>query len=338
MATRQAARFRDRGFLVESGNRVLQGVRVVWLVLLAALALGGCALLNPVASPVPPSRPKDLGPPEPPPRSEDSIALSRYYRALQNDLLTRGLLRRDGGGPDTSFTVADLVRNFETLAFFGEYSRGFTRATRSREDVGRLSRWNVPVRVAIEFGDSVPLEQREKDRADITAYVARLGRITGHPISATRSIGNFHVFVAGQDDREFVQTRLKKLIPGISQGELDIFANLPKSFYCLVVAASDATSPSTYMGAVALIRAEHPDLVRLSCIHEEIAQGLGLPNDSLKARPSIFNDDDEFALLTSQDELLLKMLYDPRLKPGMTADQARPVMWVIARELMGAGL
>jgi hypothetical protein len=44
-----------------------------------------------------------------------------------------------------------------------------------------------------------------------------------------------------------------------------------------------------------VIRAEHPDLLRLSCLHEEIAQGLGLPNDSPRARPSIFNDDEEFA-------------------------------------------
>ena len=86
------------------------------------------------------------------------------------------------------------------------------------------------------------------------------------------------------------------------------------------------------------MRAEQPDLMRLSCIHEEIAQGLGLPNDSPRARPSIFNDDDEFALLTSHDEKLLTMLYDPRLKPGMTAQEAAPVVRIIARELMGQSL
>ena len=68
---------------------------------------------------------------------------------------------------------------------------------------------------------------------------------------------------------------------------------------------------------------------------EEVAQGLGLPNDSPTARPSIFNDDEEFALLTTQDELLLKMLYDPRLSPGMTPDEARPILREIADELVG---
>jgi len=72
--------------------------------------------------------------------------------------------------------------------------------------------------------------------------------------------------------------------------------------------------------------------LRLSCIHEEIAQGLGLSNDSPAARPSIFNDDEEFGLLTTHDEFLLRMLYDPRMRAGMDAAQARAVANVIAGE------
>ncbi len=49
----------------------------------------------------------------------------------------------------------------------------------------------------------------------------------------------------------------------------------------------------------------------------------------------MFNDDDEFALLTRHDELLLKMLYDPRLHAGMTAEEATPVAREIANELLG---
>ncbi|HAW48219.1 MAG TPA: hypothetical protein DCX34_13450, partial [Roseovarius sp.] len=55
-------------------------------------------------------------------------------------------------------------------------------------------------------------------------------------------------------------------------------------------------------------------------------QGLGLANDSPRARPSIFNDDDEFAWLTTHDEMLLRLLYHPDLSPGMTADEARPIL------------
>ena len=57
---------------------------------------------------------------------------------------------------------------------------------------------------------------------------------------------------------------------------------------------------------------------------------MGLPNDSRTARPSVFNDDSEFALLTRHDELLLGMLYDPALSPGMDEHDARPVIRQLA--------
>jgi hypothetical protein len=85
---------------------------------------------------------------------------------------------------------------------------------------------------------------------------------------------------------------------------------------------------------VALVRAEHPERLRAACIHEELAQGMGLANDSPGARPSIFNDDEEFGLLTRHDELLLRMLYDERMRPGMMAEEAAPVAREIASELL----
>ena len=83
-------------------------------------------------------------------------------------------------------------------------------------------------------------------------------------------------------------------------------------------------SPSIYSAVIILIRAEHPPLTRLSCVHEEMAQAMGLPNDSPEARPSLFNDSLEFALLTEHDAILLRMLYDPRLRPGHDRRRGAP--------------
>ena len=269
--------------------------------------------------------------------SAASIDLARYYERVERDLLTRGLLRTDGGGPDTPFDADDLARNFEAIAFYSEYP-GTAVSGSGQRTSGRLSRWSGSVRVAAEFGPSVPPKKRTADREQIKAYSTRLAKLTGHPVSTVSRNANFHVFVAGEDDTEYVQARLRQLFPNIGQAQLNLFEDLPRSFYCFVFASASNGAPNTYTRAVALVRAEHPDLVRLSCIHEEIAQGLGLPNDSPKARPSIFNDDDEFALLTTHDEKLLEMLYDPRLQPGMTAADAQPVVRIIARELMGQSL
>ena len=59
-----------------------------------------------------------------------------------------------------------------------------------------------------------------------------------------------------------------------------------------------------------------------SCIVEETTQVMGLPNDSSDVRPSIFNDRGGLDDLSGQDVLLLRLLYDPRLKAGMTRDEA----------------
>lgn len=306
--------------------------------LAVTLALAACETQSPRRSLPPQVRPAGLAPAERPAPSAVSRELARYYRVVQNDLLTQGLLRTDGGGPDTPYSAEDLARNFEEIVFFSEYSQLSPTSPRNRGGAGQLSRWDGPVRIGLEFGDSLPPEKRTRDENAVVQYAGRLARITGHSISVGRGTANFHVFIAGADDSGFVRTRLKELVPALSEEALALFASPPRSFYCLVVPLANPDRSQDYAGAVALIRAEHPDLVRLSCIHEEIAQGLGVPNDSPRARPSIFNDDDEFALLTSHDEKLLKMLYDPRLTAGMSAEAARPIVRALAAEVMGQDL
>ncbi len=274
--------------------------------------------------------------PKPKPVPVESERLATYYSQVQADLLARGLLRTDGGGPDTPFTPDMLARNFEQIAFYDEYvlDAGLERAAATP---GQLRRWEGPVRVNLEFGPSVPESQRATDRETLAAYVPRLARVTGHPIRQTSGSANFHVLVMGANDRATLEKRLDVLLPNASPQTRALFTNAPRSIYCFVVAQSAGSTPNAYTSAVALIRAEHPDLMRKSCLQEEIAQGLGLTNDSPRARPSIFNDDEEFALLTTHDEMLLGMLYDPRLAIGMSAEDARPVLYILAREQTGQG-
>lgn len=299
---------------------------------LAVAALSGCLPNAQPTSLVPESRPAVVPAVVKAPSAE-SAELRNYYRVLQQDLLTRGLLRTDGGGPETPYNADKLAAHFEEIAFYNEYAGRSGSAL-----TGGLSRWSGPVRLVADFGPSVPESQRTRDAQVLSNYGARLSRITGHPISATQQRGNFHVIFAGADDRAFVAEKVRALLPNLSAGDLQLFVNPPRTHYCFVLAGGPQGAPFDYIRGVALIRAEHPDLVRDSCIHEEVAQGLGLLNDSPRARPSIFNDDDEFAFLTSHDELLLKMLYDPRLRTGMSADEARPIIRILARDVMGQSL
>lgn len=278
---------------------------------------------------VPPPAPVAVAPAEPTPKS---AAAATYYAQVQQLLLSQGMLRTDGGG-DSPVSARTLADNFMRVALYDEYRRGSGGFVRE-ETESRLRRWEGPVRVGVRFGTSVSPDRQATDRARIASFVARLAQITGHPIMMDDRNPNFFIHVVSEDEREALGPVINATLPGLTATDVSGITAMPRSTYCLVYAMAAGNSHA-YTRAFAVIRAEHPDLLRLSCLHEEMTQGLGLPNDSPRARPSIFNDDEEFALLTDQDELLLQMLYSPELRPGMTAAQARPIVESLARRLVG---
>ena len=269
------------------------------------------------------------------PPSQASRDLSVYYQRLQNDLLTQGLLRGDGGGGDTPLTDTQLARNFVRIALFNEY-RDDSDFSSPQATVSKLRRWEKPIRMSVAFGPSATDAQKVMDRASVSAYAARLARVTGLQITQTDRNPNYHVLFLNEDDRRGYADQLRALIPGINERTLRAVVNLPRDQLCVVI-GTFAPGGASYRNAVAIIRSEHPNLMRAACIHEELAQGLGLANDSPRARPSIFNDDEEFGLLTTHDELLLQMLYDRRLQTGMPPSQAAPIVRQIAREILASG-
>ena len=278
-----------------------------------------------------PELPPPAAPPElPAPASSESIALAQYYQDLQDTLLSQGLLRTDGGA-DIPLNADMLATNFTRIALNEEYSAGGTIAQSAPIT---LTRWTNSVRVSLTFGASVPAARKAADRARIAAYLARLSKITGHPIGLSDRQPNFFITIANLDERRLLGPAIQTALPQLSAAQIAGVTNLDQSTYCLVWTQSDLLS-GQYDRAYVFIPAEHPDLMRLACVHEELAQGLGLPNDSGLTRPSIFNDDEEFALMTRQDELMLRMLYDPALRSGMTAAEARPIITSLANRLLG---
>lgn len=298
---------------------------------LAVVSFAGCTDMQTAVRPAPASMARAPGPP--PPASAESQALRIHYARVQTELLSRGMMRTDGGGADAPFTDRMLAENFIRIALFDEYRRTPSGLV-AQTTASRLRRWTQPVRVGLTFGASVPAERRATDTARISSYLARLARLTGHPIGLADDNTNFQIAIVNEDERRALGPAIRAALPGLSPPEVTGLTDLPRSTYCIVYALSGGVANS-YIRAYAVIRAEHPDLLRLSCIHEEIAQGLGLANDSPQARPSIFNDDEEYALLTRQDELMLQMLYNPRLTPGMTAAEARPIVFSLASALLG---
>ncbi|WP_438987723.1 DUF2927 domain-containing protein [Marivivens donghaensis] len=304
-----------------------------------SMAAAGLMLAACVDMPSPPPTTAPSAPVTPSPEAEldgpsqQSQLLSLYYQRLERNALAQGLMRTDDGHVDAPFTDTQLTANFIRIALFDEYTTS-GGSLRARATSSALRRWDQPIQMNVQFGANVPSDIIASDRRYITSFASRLASITGLRINQVSSGGNFHVLILNEDDRLAAGPLIRSLIPSIDDSSLRYAVNLPRDQLCVVIGTFKPDG-HTYQSAVAIIRAEHPALMRQSCYHEELSQGLGLANDSPRARPSIFNDDDEFALLTRHDELLLKILYDPRLSTGMTEAEATPIVRQIAAELVG---
>ena len=296
------------------------------------MGLTGCASLQP-GSPRAMSTPAPARPAETLTRDAQSTELAAYYTRIQTERTANRMMRTDSGSRDAPVSASRLAQTYADIALREEHARGPLGFAGGTDSV--LRRWTAPVTYAMEFGPSVGRTQRLQDHAQVEQLAVRLSQAARHPISAVplgSTQGNFHVLVLSESERQNAGPRLRALVPGIDDTAVNLITDMPRETFCLVMAFSRDGS-AVYSEAVAIIRAEHPDLTRQACYHEELTQGLGLASDSNQARPSIFNDDQEFALLTDQDLLMLRMHYDPRLQPGMTRSQATPLIFSIASEL-----
>ena len=263
----------------------------------------------------------------------DPAALQRFYATAEVALINSGRMRTDYAPDDAPFTYDELVENFTRVALYDEYTVTDGRYV-ERQTPTHLRRWETPVRVATIFGESTTADQKAHDRTAVRDYTARLAGLTGLDMRVTdEASANMLVMFLTKPEQQAFAATLPDRYPNIDGAVVDAFMNSPVNIFCAAFAFPVKGRTGEYGRSLILIKGEHGDLMRQSCIHEEMAQAMGLSNDSRKARPSIFNDDEEFAFLTLHDEILMRMLYDPRLKAGMTADQVRPLLPQIARDI-----
>jgi len=159
-----------------------------------AIALVSLLACTPVATkaPVPSAVPPPSAGVTPPAPSAASAAAQQHYARVQANLLARGLMRTDGGTVDAPFTDRMLADNFIRVALYDEYTRS-DRGLVAQAVQSRLRRWDVPIRVAVRFGASVPPERQATDRARIGSFLDRLQTISGHPIRLSDVQTNFFV-------------------------------------------------------------------------------------------------------------------------------------------------
>ena len=266
-------------------------------------------------------------------RSFESIQLEKYYNRTAQRLREKGLLRTDKGRLDSLYSTQNLIENFEKIALYNEYIIKNNEFI-PQEKKSNLKRWNRAIKINIIHGENSSNKQIKIDKKNISIFTRRLASITGLEMSISEVNGNFIILFLDLDERRDFGQKLSQLMPRLTPAMIKTITSSPRSTFCSAFSLSEPPKNYEYTAALVLIKSEHSKVMRKSCIHEEMAQSLGLTNDSKLARPSIFNDDEEFALLTRHDELLLKILYDKRLEPGMNNKIALPIVRQIAEELM----
>ena len=258
--------------------------------------------------------------------------LRKYYSRLEKRKTSLGLLRQDGGGDDTPFDVDDIVEAFEQLAFYNEYDIDKNKLLPNSNPVS-LAKWKSNTNISVLFGVSVDKKRKDKDLKEINSLLSNLSKITNQKIKVSQQDVNMYVVVANQKEIKDLIAEIGSQRPEFDPKRIPIITQLPKDIHCMAMTSMSSEPNSAISSALVIIRNELPDIMRRACIHEEIAQSLGLTNDSHFARPSIFNDDDEFATLTKFDKILIQILYDHRLKPGISKKEASQLVRQITKEI-----
>ncbi len=264
--------------------------------------------------------------------SDTESELQRIYAAAEVSLLNLGKMRTEVSPKDAPFSYGDLVQDFEQIALRNEYRISGGRFVAGQSKTF-LRRWEGPVRVATINGPSTSQSAARLNNNEVFKFTRRLARLTNLDMR-TSSVANANflvLFLNEGEQVEFAKT-LPTILRDISPAVVDAFRNSPRNIFCAAFAFTKPGQKGVYGNVLILIKSEHSDFMRKSCIHEEMAQAMGLTNDSPDARPSIFNDDEEFAFLTRHDEILLRMLYDPRLKAGMESYEVIPLLPAISRD------
>lgn len=201
----------------------------------------------------------------------------------------------------TSFNNDEIKDGFFKTAFRAELQ--FDRP------VERIRKFDEPVRVFVVDG-GVP------DRsAVIAAVVADIRTRVDHldlAITADRSKANLVVMLVRT--RDFVETIRSRY--GTAETKQIQNKLQPQ---CLSGIAKDRNF--RIRRAEVILPVDAGEFQFYDCAYEELLQALGLVNDDSSVPWTMFNDDVQMGFFDIYDQYLVNMLYDPRVRPGMTKSE-----------------
>jgi hypothetical protein len=203
------------------------------------------------------------------------------------------------------FTDNEIVEGFLKVAFGAEYHLA--------GHVDRIRKYDGPVRVFADGSRADRKAQIAKIVADIAARVQHLD------IAMADSLEDANVQVKLVRDRDLQKTittfygseRAREIRSSLDPQCLSGFRKNEK----FEIERSDV-----------ILTVDNGDFVFFDCAYEELLQSLGPINDTSTVPWTMFNDNVSMGYFDVYDQYLLNLLYDPRIKPGMTVQEAKAVL------------
>jgi hypothetical protein len=204
-----------------------------------------------------------------------------------------------------AFTDGQIVDGFLKTAFGAEYHLAGR--------VDRIRKYQVPVRV---FADG----NRSDRKAQVARIVADIARRVQHlDIAMAGSADAANVVVKLVRDRDLGRTLVKFYGSARAreiQGSLD-----PQ---CLSGFRKNEKFEIEHSDVILTV--DNGDFIFLDCAYEELLQSLGPINDTESVPWTMFNDNVSMGFFGVYDQYILNLLYDPRIKAGMTVAEVKEVL------------
>lgn len=202
----------------------------------------------------------------------------------------------------------------------------YTFALETGETLDGILRYEEPIRIHFREPGLAPF------RHDIETLLARLRREAGVDISEVAAKSDAHIVVEavprGQIDRIF-PTAACFIVPG-ERSWREFVRRRPEE----VLRWADQ---ETLQGAAIFLPADTtPQDVR-DCLNEEVTQALGPANDLYRVADSIWNDDNLHSIPTPFNMLMLRVLYQPEIRSGMSRAEVSSVLPRLLDRLNPAG-
>ncbi|HEY7609092.1 MAG TPA: DUF2927 domain-containing protein [Alphaproteobacteria bacterium] len=191
----------------------------------------------------------------------------------------------------------------------------------------RLQKWARPIRW--RSFESLSLEDGE--RAFLERHIERLARLTGHDLAPATSWPEANLVILFVAEERYEATLARYLAPQ----RRDLLPKLAATACAGLVQHHRVTFEIEFAVAIVPLDRARARGLATSCIAEETTQVLGLPND-VDLEGTLFNDKGKARDLTPLDEMLVRLLYDRRLKSGMRRGEALAAAREILPELRAA--